>query len=136
MGFEGKIHKPGSSVDASELSQNAVALECAGPVGKWTRGKKLETLWILWRFDWEKFCWWEIARAQALGWEWAEVLRGPAIRALNPKPALVDVLARGRELADEILSLVDTKLASENQDLRALVLSRVYEYVAGRIAAA
>src|SRR5581483_3862932 len=60
-GFEGKIYSPGQVVDLDALPRPAVAIECAGPIGIYQRGKHRETLYILWRFDVDRGEWVEIA---------------------------------------------------------------------------
>ncbi len=132
--FEGKIYAPGSRIDRSELPPLPVLLECVGAIGTPGRGKKREILWVLWRLDQGMDAWVEIARAQSLNWEWALVLRQPAINAMNP-PKLIDVLQRGRELAEQAIRALDLSLELENADVRVNMLSAVYDQVAGRLAA-
>lgn len=134
VAFEGTIYAPGAVIDVGALPRPAVAIECAGPVGAWQRGKHRELLYILWRFDVTRWEWIEIARTQALSWDWQLVFRDPAWRALHPRPDLVDVIKRSRDVGDELLATIDRRLESEGGDVRASVLSWVYEQVAGRIA--
>jgi hypothetical protein len=136
-GFEGSIHKPGAQLTDDELGSNPVLLECAGPQGSWRAGKHRETLWLLWRWDVELKDWCEIARAQAFDWSWAKILREPAIRALTPVVSPpIDPIARGREVTEELLQRIDTALVTELPAVRALVLTSIYDRVAGRIVAA
>lgn len=100
-------------------------------------GKQRETLWILWRYDWKVRDWREIARALATDWTWALVLRGPALRALHQVAlTTVDANQRGREVSDELIERIDAALATEPAAVRALVLTTIYDRVAGRIVSA
>jgi hypothetical protein len=136
-GFEGAIYKPGAQLTDEELGPNPVLIECAGPQGSWRAGKHRETLWLLWRFDFDAKDWREICRAQAFDWSWAVVLREPAIRALTPAASpSIDPIARGREVTEELLQRIDTALVTELPAVRALVLCDLYNRVAGRIVAA
>lgn len=131
--FKGPLYAPGAVVDADSLPSPAVLIESAGPIGPWQRGKHREMLYILWRFDLVRWEWVEIARAQALNWSWTVVLREPAFQALHPRPELVDIIQRSRDVTDELLALLDGRLESEMREVRASVLHSVYERVAGRI---
>ena len=116
------------------MGENPVALECAGPQGSFRRGKERPTLWILWR--WERGEWWEIARAQALNWAWAVILREPAILALRPTssdPTMADPTRRGREVTEELWRAIDASLIPELPEVRTFVLTSIYDRVAGRI---
>jgi hypothetical protein len=136
-GFDGQIYPCGAQLTAETLGDRPVLVECAGPIGTWRNGKPRETLWILWRYDWAANDWREIARAQAFDWSWAIILREPAIRALQPiTPALVDPAARGREVTDDLLEHIDKALLSELPAVRSVVLTSIYDRVAGRIVAA
>lgn len=133
-GFEGSIHRPGARLTDAELGPNPVLLECAGPQGAWRAGKHRQTLWVLWRYDHAARDWREIARAQACDWTWATILREPAIRALTPPVSPpIDPIARGREVTEELLERIDTALVLELPAVRALVLTTLYDRVAGRI---
>jgi hypothetical protein len=86
-GFHGALFQPGGQILAAELREHPAALEFAGPQGTWRqRNRERENLWILWRYDRVARDWREIARALAVGSEWALILREPAIRALQPRP--------------------------------------------------
>jgi hypothetical protein len=130
--FEGRILAPGSEIPTDELPDPAVILECAGAVWGADRRRK-ETLWVLWKYDWQAEEWRELARAQAVNWEWILVLKGPAQEALHPTAGLVDLLKAGRELAEQIVEGIELKLEGQPRDLRKSVLSCVYQEVAGRI---
>jgi len=133
MGFEGKVCRPGTRAEARP-GEPLVVLEGAGPIGECSRGKPRDLLWILWRYDWGEGGWAEVGRAQATNWEWAITLREAAWRALNPDPKLYDVSRSGRELAEEIMLLVDARLKEQSADIQASALSAVYDRVACRIA--
>jgi hypothetical protein len=133
-GFEGTLHRPGARLTPEDLGDHPVALECAGPQGKAYRGKPRLTLWILWRYDWGERDWREIARATAENWAWAVTLRDPAIRALQPTLSHNrDNAERGREVTDELLRWIDSALLVELPEVRALVLTAIYDQMAGRI---
>jgi hypothetical protein len=136
-GFEGPLFRPGAKIPPEDLGEQPVLLEFAGPQGKWRPGKHRENLWILWRYDWDLKAWQEIARAIANDWHWALILRGPAIRALKPKAIeQVDPAERGRAVTDELLHTIDAALVTEPPAVRMVVLSALYDRVAGRIVAA
>lgn len=128
LGWEGKLYSPGSVIDRVEP---LIVLECAGPVGPARGHKRAEILWLLWQYRQES--WHELARSLAINYEWTEDLRGPAIRALYPVPALVDIIRAGREIAEEIISVIDERLERKDADLRRSTLSAVYDRVAARI---
>ena len=118
----------------NDLGERPVLLEFAGPQGNWKRRER-ESLWILWRFDSAARDWREIARASAFGPEWAVILRGPAIKALQPE-VQPDPTERGREVAAEILQAIDFALSPEVPAVRKAVLCEVYDRMAGCLAAA
>jgi hypothetical protein len=134
-GFEGRLFRCGAPATHEDLGENPVAIECAGPQGTWKRGKHRETLWILWRYDWEEKRWREIARAQSTNWAWAIILREPAIRAMqvSDKSGQLNLAERGREVTEELLRAIDTALVSELPEVRTLVLTTIYDQMAGRI---
>jgi hypothetical protein len=131
--YDGPLHAPGAVVDFASLPDPAVAIECAGPVGVWQRGKHREILYILWVWDSRRLEWREIARALALNWAWTSMLREACYQALHPRPELVDVIQRSRDVTEEILQAIERRLDSEMREVRASVLHSVYEQVAGRI---
>src|SRR5438270_822402 len=100
LGFEGRMYRPGSQVERSELPENLVVLECAGAGPM--EGRKRQTRWILWRYDDAAGEWLQVGEASALGWEWALVLREPAYELLRPKRGFYDVLELARTVAGEI----------------------------------
>ena len=139
-GFDGPLYRPGARVDAAALGARPILLEFAGPQGKWRPGRQRDSLWLLWRYDGQLQVWVEIARALSRDWSWALVLRGPAIAALRPDHLadagnMVDEGARGREVTEELLRAIDTALAVERPAVRALVLTSIYDLVAGRLVA-
>jgi hypothetical protein len=135
FGFDGKLCVPGEWIDSEDLPEHPAILECAGPLGEWKRGKQRAMLWILWRLDRAAWEWIEVARAQAIGWEWALVLREPAWRCLNPDPGLYDVIEKGNTLALAIMAAIDGHLKDEDYNLQASVLSLIHERICGRMVA-
>jgi hypothetical protein len=138
LGWEGRKYPPGALVERSELIENAIALECAGPQGTFKRGLafRRDWLWILWRYNWQRGEWVEVARALAINWEWALVLRQPAIQLLYPKPEFFDLLQRGKDVASEVMGLIEQHLQGEDLSVRVNALASIYDQVAGRIAEA
>ena len=133
-GFEGTLFQPGSRINQDLLREKPVLLEFCGPQGAWKRHPR-ENLWILWRYDQEAGDWREIARALSFGWEWALILRGPAIEALRlPAAAEAPLVDRGRELTAELLRTIDSTVSLELPAVRMTVLSAVYDSLAGRLA--
>lgn len=135
-GFGGRLLRCGERLSPEELGERPVVLECAGPQGTFKRGRHRLTLWILWRYDWQEKDWREIARAQSLNWDWAIILRDPAIRALQLSEKtgqLPDLAERGREVTEELLRAIDTALLVELPEVRTFVLVSIYDRMAGRI---
>jgi hypothetical protein len=131
--FEGPIYRPGAVLAPELLGGNPVVIECVGPVGTAPRGKPREVLWILWRYDWQQATWCELARAQAVNWEWAQVLRPAALRALEADRQMYDVLARGRHVAEEVMTLIERHLDPETRPVQQNTWTALYTRVAGRI---
>ena len=100
--------------------------------GRGTPGRQREILWLLWR--WEGDMWREISRASAVNWEWALVLKPVAERLLYPEPGLVDVLARGREVAANCCNYLYKQIEREAAAVRKHVWTSLYDQAAGRIA--
>ena len=65
----------------------------------------------------------------------AAILRGPAIKALQPQ-VQADPTERGREVASEILRAIDSTLSPEAPAVRKAVLCEIYDRMAGCLAAA
>jgi hypothetical protein len=136
-GFHGALFPAGGRIPAAELREHPVCLEFAGPQGTWReRHHENEGLWILWRWDWADREWREIARALAVGSEWALILREPAIRALQSPGETADPHNRGREVSEQVLAAIESALAPEPPAVRRAVLCAVYDRMAGRLAAA
>ena len=137
LGFEGRILFCGARIPEPELGERPVVLEYCGPQGAYKSRKPRPHLYILWRYDREERMWRELGRDLAIGWEWAIPLRKRAVVELAP-PSLpaVDVTARGRELAEELLTAIDARLVGECPEARITALTALYDQVAGRIARA
>jgi hypothetical protein len=134
VAFEGEILAPGALIDVNRLPVPAVVLECAGPMGEGHGHRRREVLWILWLYDWPEGEWVELARAAAVNWEWTLTLREPAIRALHPRPDLIDVLDRGRAVAGAIMDAINRRVEDEIEPVRANALNAVYDQIASRLA--
>ena len=135
--FDGRIKKVGTVLDVDSLPRPLVVIECTGPIGPYVNrraGRHRDHGYILWTYDYGREEWREICRAQAPDGSWTAAFREPALRALHPRPELVDVTRRGRDLADELLAAIDQRLVPENSAVRKTVLDCLYERVAGRIA--
>jgi hypothetical protein len=128
-GFDGSLHKPGAQVAVEVVRAHPVVLECAGP----SSGDKRDWLWILWRFDAEAKEWRELARALAHDWYWAVILRGPAIRALEPRRESADPRDRTGTVLEELLRDIDAVLARELPGVRNLVLCALHDRVCARL---
>jgi hypothetical protein len=136
-GFECRLYKSGARVPAKELGKRPVLIEAAGPQGQWKPGKHRENLWLLWRYDWERAEWKEIARAVGYGRDWVHVLRDAVICAMRPVAATeVAAGVRGREVAASLLTVIDEAMVLELPAVRVLVLNTIYDGLAGRVAAA
>ena len=132
-GFDGPVLEAGARISTEELRQHPIVIEHAGPQGTWKHKRNRESLYILWRYDWEAGGWKEIARATATNWSWAVVLRGPAILALEPRRN-PDPRDRAGIVLEEILGAIDSRLCPELPAVQTLVLCALYERVAGRLA--
>jgi hypothetical protein len=137
LGFEGRIMFCGARIPEPELGERPVCLEYCGPQGQAKAGKHRTHLYILWRYDFDKMSWVEIARALSPGWSWAPILRKPAALELAP-PHLTAGAAteRGREAAEELLTAIDARLVGECAEAQIVALTSLYDQVAGRIARA
>lgn len=129
-GFSGSLHKAGAQVVAEVVRAHPVALECAGRSPE----DKRYWLWVLWRWDAEAKKFFEIARATALDWTWAVILRDPAIRALEPRREAVDQRDRAGACLEEVLQTLDGALSRELPTVRTLVLSALYDRLSGQLA--
>ena len=129
-GFTGSLHKPGAQVAAEVVHAHPVLLECAG---RNLKDKSKDWLWVLWNWNAEAKQFFEIARALATDWCWATVLRGPAIRALEPRREAVDPRDRAGTALEEILAAMDAALSRELPGVRTLVLTALYDRIAARL---
>jgi hypothetical protein len=132
--FDGKVFPPGAVIEARELPEHAVLVECVGPVKPGSGHKRYPVLWILWKYDWQREEWQELCRTMAVSWEWASLFRAPALAALYPRPKLYDLKERGAAVAGELVEQIRTRLESEPEPVQANVLASLYDRLAGRIA--
>jgi len=132
--FDGKIYKPGAVIAVETLPQPAVALECAGPVGVYRRGKRRDYQYLLWTLDPGHLQWRELARAQARDASWTVAVRELAWRALHPRPELIDLMERSADVSQQLIDEIDKRLRAEMPEVQANALYSVYEWIAGRIA--
>jgi hypothetical protein len=132
--FDGRIFRPGAVVDLEALPRPAVVIECAGPIGVHQRGKHRDYQYILWSFDFSVCEWREIARSQAKDASWTAGVREAAWLALHPRPELVDIIERSRDVSNELIEAIDKRLRAEMPEVKANALYSIYERVAGRIA--
>ncbi len=135
--FEGRIYRPGALIALEALPRPAVVIECTGPIGAFVarRSSRYRDYgYILWTFDFQVFEWREIARAQAPDASWTAAIREPAWLALHPRPELVDIVQRSRDVSQELLDAIDKRLRTEMPEVKANALYSIYECVAGRIA--
>lgn len=136
--WQGALLTPGVSVAESALRPGPdwpsvpVLLECAGVVKSGWGHRRSESLYILWRYVDGQFR--ELARAVSSDLSWARDLQPLAQRAIDegmPAPSPQDA-ALG---AERILEQIDVLLASSEGSCRALILARIYNGLAGRVAA-
>ncbi len=135
--FDGKIYRPGASLEVEQLPRPAVLIECTGPIGPYVNrrgGRHRDYGYILWVFSFDLHEWREIARAQAPDASWTATLREPAWRALHPRPELVDVIQRSRDAAEDLLDVIDKRLRAELPEVAANALHSLYDRIAGKIA--
>lgn len=136
MPFHGKLYAPGAVLEPEELGEDALVMECVGPLGSSYDGKgrrRREVERILWRYDFRQEEWIEICRTSAVGSEWAEPMKVAAMEARTRKPELFDLAIRGRDVAAEIMRVVDGNLERETGPVRVSALSSVYDQIGGRI---
>jgi hypothetical protein len=132
--YDGKIYRPGAVLESAAIPRPAVAIECAGPVGVWQRGKHRPLEYIVWRYDFAAGEWLDLARAQALGVSWASMVHEAIYLALHPRADLLDIIARSRSLADQVIAEMNGRLADEMDEVRRTALYAIYERIAGELA--
>ena len=132
--FDGRIYRPGAVIAVETLPRPAVAIECAGPVGVYRRGKRRDYQYLLWTLDPAHLEWRELARAQARDASWTAVVREPAWRALHPRPELIDLMERSADVSQRLIEEIDKQLRAEMPEVQANALYSVYEWIAGKIA--
>ena len=132
--FDGTIHKPGAVIAVETLPRPAVAIECAGPVGVYRRGKRRDYQYLLWTLDHPDLEWRELARAQSRDASWTAAVREPAWRALHPRPELIDLMERSADVSRDLIDEIEKRLRAEMPEVQANALYSVYEWIAGRIA--
>lgn len=122
--------KPGSLCNVAALPRPAILLESAGTIAG-RRGRH-EYLWVLWRFDFEREVWTEIARAQSLDDSWKHALVPRAEFALragkprDPTPIL--------ELVSRIMRVIDEELKAIPPEDRHALLAALDPEFFGRLA--
>jgi hypothetical protein len=132
--FDGPIYRPGAAIAIDALPRPAVAIECAGPIGAWRRGRRRDDQYLLWTLDYEHLEWRELARAQARDASWTVAVRELAWRALHPRPELLDIMERSQDVSRELIDEIEKRLRSEMPEVQAHTLYAMYEWLAGRIA--
>lgn len=130
--FQGRMHAPGSLVDAANLPKHPVIVEHCGWAGLGRRDRN--RLYIVWRYDWQLEEWLEVARTMSPNWTYVLNLRESVLDALHYRPELIDVLDRSRDLTGRLMGNIDDTLAPEIHAVRVNVLTAVHDEVAGRIA--
>lgn len=143
FGFEGLLLRPGSVVTDADLwptreyPRIPILLEAAlVPAEMPASRRRMEQLYILWRYDAAQNRWCEIARARSLSWHWALELRSVAIRALAEQRTTLHLTINLGEVQQRIASALDRELRSVDFDERWSVLGIVHDQLAGRLAAA
>jgi hypothetical protein len=137
FGFEGCLLKPGALVAKRELPEPAVLLECAGPVRRQSGHRRQPSLYVLWRYDRGAGQWVDVARTLAEAWEWAQDLRGPALRALGQGKASARPLERGQleRALERLEEALDAELAALPAAARGPFLAAFGERLLARLAA-
>src|SRR5262249_52380540 len=90
---------------------------------------------MLWSLDVDGLEWHELARARASDTSWTASLREAAARALHPRPELVDIVQRGREVSEALIGAIQSRLNAETPEVQAAALLSMYDQVAGMLSA-
>ena len=127
--FEGRILRPGSWVEESELPTPALVLECAGAARMGWGHRREPSRYLLWQY--EKGAWRELARVEGESWEWTLELGPIAARAL----AAGRQVPTARALAQRLSGLLDTELARLDAPAAAQACALLHDQFAARMVA-
>jgi hypothetical protein len=136
------ILRPGSLVTDAELWPSAefpripLLLEAAlVPRDQAAARRRLEPLYVLWRYDQQRNAWSEIGRAKSESWHWALELRGLAVRAMADSRALIRVRINLTKVQQRIAAALDRELKSLDFAETRSVLGILHDQLAWRAAA-
>lgn len=143
FGFEGRIFRPGSIVSEADLWPEGsppgapVLLEGAmiagdGPASK----RRMDQLYVLWRYNAEMNAWTELGRARSVSWEWAIELRPLAVRAMQEQRGhgAVSSAADHPAIAARIRNVFEGELQELADADKWRVLAIIHDELAGRVA--
>jgi hypothetical protein len=130
FGFEGKILRPAASVTLFDLPDPALLLECAGTMGKGWGHRRMEHLYVLWRYDRDRQTWRALAQTYAVNGDWALELRPRALRELAPAiPAALDPGA----VAQRVLAVLDVEIDRADERATEAVYAVLHDRLAARV---
>jgi hypothetical protein len=135
--FEGPLFKPGALVDDSALWPDArypakpVLLEFAGSDHTGSGHNRSNQIYILWRFEPDRWVWVEVVRVLTQNADWIANLLPIALAELGGVPAPDPLLAA--EVAGRWLSQLDAELEALRAEDRGLALNLIFEQVTARM---
>ena len=136
--FEGKLLKPGSSIEESalwpdeEYPPTPLLLEYAGTDGSGWGHNRSNDIYVLWRYDRGRFI--EIARCISQGADWVATLRPLALAEIGRERAPVDAHAAAA-ISERLLGVLDLELERLSEAEKVLLMNLIYQEFSARAAA-
>lgn len=133
--FEGKLFKPGSVIDVSELwpdpgyPENPLLLEFAGSDRTGKGHNRSNHVYVLWRYA-PDHGWVELARTFSQSNDWIFNMRSIALRELGPP--LPDP-EHAKKAISAFLVALDSRLKELSEPDRLIALNLLHENVLARI---
>jgi hypothetical protein len=139
--FSGKFLRPGSTFDPERLPRPAVLIESVGSVRTAAARSRysFEHMWILWRFDFARGDWIEVAQGVARDASWTVDIAPIAYRLLFSSAGSIasrSVEMSARPIVVELASFIDEKLNLTTRELRCFVLAEIERHLGNHIAEA
>lgn len=143
FGFNGAFLRPGAVVTDAELRPDDAYpaipillehMQCA-PAFATGGVKRLDSLYILWRYDEASGGWRELGRSSSASWQWALDMRPLALRALQEARggAVAVILPDLPAIARRIATALDAELKGLEDGQRVKVIGVVHDELAARL---
>jgi hypothetical protein len=141
FGFEGVLLRPGSMVWRAELwptdeyPRVPLLLEAAlVPSEEPAAQRRMEQLYVLWRYNPDHDTWAELGHARSEAWHWALELRGLAVRALaESRPVILATVTDLSEIQKRIAAVLDLELGALAVAEQWCVLGILHDQFARRV---